>query len=61
MGTFRTTRGLHNKSLGCGASGAYALGPDGKKKKEEEVANNLIVNITKSVSPCGSVGKETGY
>ena len=34
MGTFRTTRGLHNKSLGCGASGAYALGPDEKKKKK---------------------------
>ena len=27
--------GLHNKPLGCGASGAYALGPDEKKKEEQ--------------------------
>ena len=43
MGTFRTTRGLHNKPLGCGASGAYALGPDEKKKKKKSMKlNNRI-------------------
>jgi hypothetical protein len=24
---------LHNKSIGCGASGAYALGPDERRKE----------------------------
>jgi len=37
VGTFRTTRGLHNKPLGCSASGAYALGPDEKKKKRRRI------------------------
>ena len=40
---FRTTRGLHNKPLGCGASGAYALGPDEKKKKKKVSSNYITV------------------
>jgi len=46
VGTFRTTRGLHNKSsLGCGASGAYALGPDEKKKKKVEYVHTSQIDL----------------
>jgi hypothetical protein len=27
---------LHNKPIGCGASGAYAPGPDDEEEEEEE-------------------------
>jgi hypothetical protein len=27
-------QGLHNKRIGCGASGAYAPGPDDKEEEE---------------------------
>ena len=30
---------MHNKSTGCGASGAYALGPDEKKKNVKSKFN----------------------
>ena len=42
MGTFRTTRGLHNKPLGCGASGAYALGPDEKEEEREVIVFRIV-------------------
>jgi len=28
-------QGLHNKPIGCGASGAYAPGPDEEEEEEE--------------------------
>jgi len=31
---------LHNKPIGCGASGAYAPGPDDDEEEEEE--GNLL-------------------
>jgi len=36
---------LHNKSIGCGASGAYALGPDEKKKKKKASLSILPVSF----------------
>jgi hypothetical protein len=30
---------LHNKPIGCGASGAYAVGPDKEEEEEEEEVN----------------------
>ena len=35
----RVGQGLHNKPTGCGASGAYAPGPD----EEEEESNDLTI------------------
>jgi hypothetical protein len=29
-------QGLHNKPIGCGASGAYAPGPDEEEEEEED-------------------------
>jgi len=34
-------QGLHNKSIGCGASGSYAPGPDDEEEEE---------NVTKTTS-----------
>jgi hypothetical protein len=31
-------KGSHNKPIGCGASGAHALGPDDEEEEEEEAS-----------------------
>ena len=38
VGTYKITvgQGSHNKPIGCGASGAYAPGPDGDDEEEAE-------------------------
>jgi len=36
-------QGWHNKPVGCGASGAYAPGPDDKEEEEEEHSSFVLI------------------
>ena len=42
----RVGSGLHNKPAGCGASEAYASGPDGEEE-EEDIIRRETYNIAK--------------
>jgi hypothetical protein len=47
VGTSKITgrQGSHNKPIGCGASGAYAPGPDDEEEEEEEedISSDLVL------------------
>jgi hypothetical protein len=48
VGTSKTL-GYHNKPIGCGASGAHALGPDEKKKKKiRRARGHKFLEMTRS-------------
>jgi hypothetical protein len=47
-------QGSHNKHIGCGASGAYAAGPDNEEARSQIYEKRLVASSCLSVYPHGT-------